>query len=168
MLQSWSLLIHCYLLALPRLSQCSRQVGNPAQTQIWDGPCLWGAYTSVRKTLIRHYLSIQPLFLSYSEPSKEIGTLLWSGVLFFFWGGEGTMMSLLKTVEVNMLENEIMTAICFLQKKTQNSGPGSCHFNTWMDLTVHWMSQSLQACACEIRMRKGLWKCFVNPRAWQM
>lgn len=48
------------------------------------------------------------------------------------------MMSLLNTVEVSMLENKIMTAICFLQKKkTQYSGPRSCHFNTWMDLTVH-------------------------------
>lgn len=32
-------------------------------------------------------MSVQPLFLSYSEPSKEIGTLLWSGI-FFCGGGD--------------------------------------------------------------------------------
>lgn len=60
-------------------------------------------------------MSVQLLFLSYSQPSKEIGTLLWSGIFWGVGGEEGTMMRLLNTVEVTVLENKIMTAIGFLQ-----------------------------------------------------
>lgn len=59
-------------------------------------------------------MSVQLLFLSYSQPSKEIGTLLWSGIFGGLKGVDGTMMSLLNTVEVTVLENKMMTAIGFL------------------------------------------------------
>lgn len=60
-------------------------------------------------------MSVQLLFLSYSQPSKEVVTLLWSGIFGGVGEEEGTMTSLLNTVEVTVLENKIMTAIGFLQ-----------------------------------------------------
>lgn len=41
----------------------------------------------------------------------------------------------------------------FSPEKAQKSGPVSCRSNTWMDLAVHLMSQSLRAGTCKIRRR---------------
>lgn len=75
--------------------------------------------------------------------------------------GERDYDMFFKYLEVAMLDNKVRIAICFPRRNAQNSGPVSCCFNTWMDLAVHLMPQSLLVCTCKIRM-VCLWKCFVN------
>lgn len=47
----------------------------------------------------------------------------------------GTIMCLLNIVEVTVRKQNNVSHL-FLPEKAQNSSPGSCHFNIWMDLGV--------------------------------